>query len=406
MVILTTISSAIISKKIFYPLWNLVDKMKSISEKPDLISPLNQKTHGEILQIYEYFNNMSMAVLDYQKQLKTSFELLEKINVGIFWLDSELKIKLYNKAFDKLLETHKLDNALIWDVFPCENKRFIDNKLEIDVYYLDHLEKQVSISIHSFTENDVKEYFGIVYDITERQKQARIRRSLEFELVRINRLGEVGRRIQGIVHNLNTPLNSIIGFAQLLYEDNPNNSDLKRIILSAKNMSLIIKQLLQKTKDDSIAMPMFVNINDLIKQELSFCTHDLSFKHNVGLELSLSDDLPSVRIVYGDISQVFQTLFNNAIEAMVNCDLKKLMIRTFKTDDMIAFSVKDTGTGISDEVMSYVFEPSFSTKELTQKSGFGLGLPLAKAIIDKLNGDIKIISEEGKGAEFIVYIPI
>ena len=406
MVILSTVSSTIISKKIFLPLWNLIDKMKTISEKPELISPLNQKTHGEILQIYEYFNNMSIAVIEHQKQLNKSYELLEKINVGIFSLDSNLRIKHFNKALSHILETNNLDKVLIWDIFPCINKKIFNQNLEIDIYYLDHLDKQVTISIHSLTENNLTEYFGLVYDVTEKNAQAKIRQSLELELIRINRLSELGRRIEGIVHNLNTPLNSIIGFAQLLYEDNPNCNDIKKIIISAKNMSLIIKQLLQKTKDDSIAMPISININELIKQELSFCTHDLMFKHNVILDLQLSKNIPQVYLVYGDISQVFQIFFNNAIDAMMNIKDKKLYIKTFTENNKIAFSVKDTGIGISDKNLHQIFEIGFSTKALTTRSGFGLGLPLAKAIIEKLNGEIKIITEECKGAEFIVYIPL
>lgn len=403
--LLSIISTTIISNKIFKPLWLLIEKMKKISENPNRISDFNLKTHGEILQIYDYFNNMSIAVNEYQKELNKTNELLNKIDAGIFWLDENMQIIHHNKALTKILKNNDLKDTNIWSVFQCKKTEFINNKLEINPYEIDALDKQVSLTIYSFVENFQTKYFGIVYDITEELKQSKIRRTLEIELIRINRLGELGRRVQGIIHNLNTPLNSVIGFAQLLHEDHPEDRDLQKIIASAKSMSLIIKQLLQKTKDDSIAMPMLVNLNHLLSQELSFCSHDLFFKHNVELQLNFADDIPDTNMVYGDISQVFQTMFNNAIEAMLETDKKILTITSFTQDSMIAFSVKDTGTGIDNDTLDKIFEPSFSTKTLTDKSGFGLGLPLSKAIIDKINGKIEIKTQLGEGSEFIVYIP-
>ena len=407
LVILTTISFAVISNKIFNPLWNLIDKMKHISEKPQQISPVENKTHGEIMQIYEYFNEMVLSINDYQSELSKSKELFDKINAGIFWLDDNALVKYCNKTFKEIFLLENPIGKNIKDIIPYNNEvyKWQSNKLEINPYYLGNQNKELSLTVHAHFEEDITEYIGIVYDITEESKQAKIRRSLELELIRINRLGEIGRRIQGIVHNLNTPLNSVIGFAQLMSEENPEDNDLKKIINAAKSMSDIIKLLLQKTRDDSIAMPMPININSLLKQELSFCSHDLFFKHNVQLELDFAEKLPDLNLVYGDISQVFQTIFNNAMEAMVDSEQKTLRVKSFIDEKFIGFSVEDTGCGMNEEVLNRLFEPSFSTKTLTATSGFGLGLPMAKSIIDKLHGKIEVTTKDGIGSVFTVFIP-
>jgi len=250
----------------------------------------------------------------------------------------------------------------------------------------------------------------------EKIKHEHIQTKLELELVRINRLSELGRRIQGVVHNLNSPLNSVIGYAQLLakewelsYADlqlkNNPTEDLQKIITNARIMSETIKQLLYKTRDDSFAMPITVDINTLIRQELSFCQHNLFFKHNVKLVLQLAEGLPELTINYGDISQVFQSIFNNAMEAMSNVNPKVLTVITASSSDFVVFSLTDTGIGIPPDVVDHIFETGFSTKTQTEESGFGIGLALSKMIIDKCHGWIKVTSEPGGGTTVSVGIP-
>ena len=403
LLVLTVIAFTLISNRVFNPLWNLVDKMKSISKEPEQISLVDKTVRGEILQIGKSFNEMVVSIKAYQSELSISKELFEKINIGIFWLDENEKIKLYNKAFQEIFFIDETDDLNIKDLIPFEMFKH-GRKLEINPFFYEKLEKELSISIHSHDYDDKIEYFGIVTDVTEELKMEKANRSLELELVRINRLSEMGRRVQSIVHNLNTPLNSVIGFAQLMLDDDPKNEDIKKIIATASSMSDTIKHLLQKTVDDSIAMPVVVNINKLLEQELLFCKHDLFFKHNVKLIQNFEKDLPDLNLVYGDISQVFQTLFNNAIEAMYESKIKVLTISSFLEGDFVCFSVKDTGVGITPEIMERIFELRYSTKTQTSSGGFGIGLPLAKSIIDKLEGKIEVKSEPGNGAEFVVYL--
>ena len=405
--ILSTISFSFISNKIFNPIWNLIDKMKFTSENPQAMLPIVAESRGEILQIYEYYNKMALSVSDYHSELSKSKNLFEKINIGIFSLDTDYNIKHCNKAFKGIFDITSFKGLTMKDLilYDIKERDWVGNKLEINPYYCVNISKHLSIVVHANKVDDVTEYFGLVYDITEKVAQAKVQRSLELELIRINRLSEVGKRVQGIVHNLNSPLNSVIGFAQLLADDYPENKDIKKIINTARTMSGTIKTLLQKTIDDSIAMPKQVNLNTLLNQELSFCSQDLFFKHNTALELSLAEQMPDISLVYGDIAQVFQTLFNNAVEAMLKSENRVLTITSFVEGYFIGFTVRDTGMGMADEALSRIFEPGFSTKVMTDESGFGLGLALAKIIIDKLGGKIMVKTELGVGSEFVVYLP-
>ena len=303
--ILTIFSYNIISKKIFNPISIMVNKMKSISNEPEHITPVNIETHDEILQIFDHFNEM-------------------------------------------------------------------------------------------------------INSINHAKNSEQIHRALELELIRINRLSELGKRIEGVVHNLNSPLNSIVGYAQLLSEEmkgNENiNNDLQRIISNGRKMTEMIKLLLHKTRDDSIAMPVPVNINNMLNQELSFCLHDLFFKHNVKLNMKLADNIPDLNLVYGDISQIFQTLFNNAMDAMKDSPVKVLTVASYLSEDYVVFTVEDTGVGMSAEVMDNLFKIGFTTKTQTESSGFGIGLALVKTILDKLKGKIIIESIENKGTEVCVQL--
>jgi len=307
--------------------------------------------------------------------------------------------------------------------------QYISKKIFNPIQFM--IQQMKDISVHPehivpiASQNEIFQFFdyfnnmlaAIEHYRQEKIKHETIQTKLELELVRINRLSELGRRIQGVVHNLNSPLNSVIGYAQLLAKEweqtfaelkmeNKPIEDLKKIIDNGKIMSETIKQLLYKTRDDSFAMPITVDINTLIRQELSFCQHNLFFKHNVKLVLQLTQDLPELNIYYGDISQVFQSIFNNAMESMVNTVQKVLTVATLSGDGFVVFTITDTGTGIEPDVVEHIFETGFSTKTPTAESGFGIGLALSKMIMDKCHGWIRVTSEPGVGTSVSVGIPV
>jgi signal transduction histidine kinase len=417
--ILTIVAYSVISKRIFDSIAHLIEKMKFISAAPQQISPVSKSTHGEILQIYEYFNEMVESLQSYQAELSRSDEIFEKIAIGLLRLDSGGRIINANKAFHDFFSADRLDGKYISTLLPIEIESIIwsGNKYEIPHYHHPKNEHDYHITIYRIPGVLEMEYFTMVRDITYENRQEVIRRTLELELIRINRLSEIGKRIQGVVHNLNTPLNSLIGFAQLIIDDMNSQSaivdsasdisaDLQKIISNAKGMSEIIRQLLHKTRDDSISMQMTINLNNLIEQELSFCSHDLFFKHDVQLIVDLCRDIPDQNIVYGDVSLVFQTLFNNAMEAMQGVEKKTLKVASYLCDDFVVLEIQDSGIGMSDDVLRQIWEMGYTTKTQTASSGFGIGLPIVKSIIDRMQGKIEVESEIGVGTKMKVMLRV
>lgn len=400
------------SKEMLKPIKNLANQMQNIANNPSEINVLEGETQGELQQIMNIYNQMAISIREYQYSLLQYKTLFENSKLGLFWIDEERKIKLYNPEFSRILELsydrNEIINHDLCEISPLKTSYF---KAETGIIFtdlemwLESLKKYVSLSIQCLEIDEQRVFIGIIGDVTKQRDLQEAKRNLEMELIRINRLAELGKRIQGIVHNLNSPLNSVLGYAQLLKEEYPDNNDALKIIEAAKSMSQTIKSLLSKIKKDSYSNPDKLNLNAFITQELENCKHHLFFKNEVTLYMDLAQDLPEILCTYGDLSQVFNVLFNNAVDSMLKSQVKQLKIATFKSEQGIGFSIEDSGCGIKESHLKKIFEPNFTTKELTFSGGFGLGLAIADTIVKKMQGQILVESELNKGSVFKVILP-
>ena len=112
--------------------------------------------------------------------------------------------------------------------------------------------------------------------------------------------------------------------------------------------------------------------------------------------------LPKAECYPGQLNQVFMNLLSNAIDAIE--DKGTITIRTSKSSGSIRIRIKDDGKGIPEDIRPRIFEPFFTTKEVGE--GTGLGLSISHGIIEKHKGSIEVISEVGKGSEFVIELPI
>jgi signal transduction histidine kinase len=401
------------SKEMLKPVKNLASQMLTIAENPSEINLMDYDIKsGELQKIISIYNNMALGLKNYQYSLLQYKTLFENSKLGLFWMDEFRKIKLYNSEFARILELSYDKNQVlendICDISPLKKEFFKDDAgdtftdLEL---WLESLNKYVSVSIQCLEIDNQKVYIGVLGDVTKHRELQESKRSLEMELIKINRLAEMGKRTHGIVHNLNSPLNSILGYAQLLKDEFPENPDILKIINSAKQMSQSVKSLLTKIKKDSLANPDLIDLNQFLNMEIEIGKHHLFFKNEVVLHVDLQPDIPQILATYGDLSQVFSVLFNNALDSMHSSKFKTLTIKSFANQDSIGFSIKDTGSGIHPDNLKKIFEPNFSTKELTTSGGFGLGLAIADSIIKKFNGMITVSSHLNSGSEFTVILP-
>jgi PAS domain S-box-containing protein len=247
---------------------------------------------------------------------------------------------------------------------------------------------------------------GVMRDIDERKKSEEERRALEQKTQLASRLASIGELASGIAHEINNPLTGVIGYAELLMqEDVPEHikKDLEVIHEGAQRVAGIVKGLLKFARQ-SRPERVLVNINEIIEVTLRLRAYELETS-NIKVTTNLADELPLIVADPGQLQQVFLNLIINAeMEMRLSHSRGKLTIKTKSTDNTIRICFKDNGPGVAEENLEKIFDPFFTTREAGQ--GTGLGLSICHGIITEHGGRIWVESQSGKGATFIVELPI
>ncbi len=247
--------------------------------------------------------------------------------------------------------------------------------------------------------NGRKLILDVVRDITERKQ-------MQEQLIVADRLATLGELISGVAHELNNPLTSIIGFAQLLLaKDIPGGvkEDLKVIYEEAERTSKVVRNLLTfARKHEPEKKPE--NINEAIEVVLALRTYEQKV-HNIQTSTQFAPDLPEIVADGFQLQQVFLNIIVNAEHFMTSAHGGgNLIITTERVGDNIRASFADDGAGIPQENLSRLFDPFFTTKEVGK--GTGLGLSICYGIVTEHGGSIYAQSEPGKGSTFVVELPI
>ncbi len=264
---------------------------------------------------------------------------------------------------------------------------------------------------------DIKRYREHMEDWTKalqaevEKKTAEIMKAQE-QLIDAEKLASLGRMAAGIAHELNSPLTGIVTFAHLMRKrippDNKQDAeDLDVIIEQANRCSKIIKGLLGFARKGT-SEKIQISINDLLESSIAMVKNQAKF-HNIQLAINLAEKLPSVIADPNQIQQVFLNMLTNAADAMNDVGTIKIITRTVtdETDpskQYVEIEFTDTGPGIPPEHMNKIFEPFFTTKPVGK--GTGLGLPVSYGIVKRHGGDIIAKSEPGKGATFLIRLPV
>lgn len=228
-------------------------------------------------------------------------------------------------------------------------------------------------------------------------------RHIQRQLIQTEKLSSLGQLSAGIAHEINNPLTSVMGFAELLLRkctDETQAGFLKRIVANADR----IKKILLDLKDfyvPSRNRKSFVSVNRIIENAIPIAkVHPEASV--VTISKQLKTDLPDL---YCDENQILQVLVNlliNAFQAMPNGG--KILISCDRVDDEIVIIVSDNGNGIAEEDKSKIFDPFFTTK--SDWKGTGLGLSVCFTIVSSHRGRIEVESVLGEGTSFTVSIPL
>jgi signal transduction histidine kinase len=258
-------------------------------------------------------------------------------------------------------------------------------------------------------------------------------KSTQSLLIQSEKMASLGELTAGIAHEIQNPLNFVNNFSEVSNEliDEMNSEIEKGDFNEAKLISIDIKQNLEKInyhgkRADAIVKGMLqhsrrsngvkepTDINALADEYFRLAYHGLRAKDksfNATMKTDFDQSIGKMNIVPQDIGRVILNLITNAFYVVNEKNMlgienyePSVSVSTKKSGDKILISVKDNGNGIPQKVVDKVFQPFFTTKPTGQ--GTGLGLSLSYDIIKAQNGEIKVETKEGKGAEFIIELPI
>lgn len=236
------------------------------------------------------------------------------------------------------------------------------------------------------------------------QEEKRLRQELQTEIT---------KRIEytrGLVHELKTPITPIIAATELLLEEirePPLDNLVKSISRSAANLNRRIDELLDMARSE-VAMlrlnPDYFNITTLLQEVVSEMT-PLALRSSQSLVLEIPPSLPTLEADKDRIRQVLLNLLNNAIKFTPAGGT--ITLRVQQDGANLVTTVSDTGPGITEEQQKHLFEPYYQIKDARQQlSGLGLGLSLAKSLVELHGGRIWVRSERNKGSTFSFSLPL
>jgi signal transduction histidine kinase len=230
------------------------------------------------------------------------------------------------------------------------------------------------------------------------------------QLVQKEKLASVGQLAAGVAHEINNPLGTILLLADVMHgeaaEDDPRREDLNMITEQARRCKGIVFDLLSFARENRV-MAQETDINRLIESVVAEQTEaegrPTPEYENIYVALDLNPRISSIQADPDQLRQCLINLMSNAVDAMAP-EGGVMTVSTRIVDTMhIELLVSDTGEGMSEEVMSKLFTPFYTTKP--PGKGTGLGLSIIYGIVKMHRGDIRVQSTLGEGTTFSIVLP-
>jgi len=350
-----------------------------------------------------------------EQQLKDSEEQFQTFMnhcPALAWMkDQEGRYVYVNKTFEEILQlplaacAGKTDN----DIWPQSVAR------QLQEHDLAVLSQGKPIELHEQVptpDNELKDWLVFKFPLIKQNTNRYVggfavdmtqRNQLEKQLRQTERVAELGSLTSGLAHEIGTPMNVILGRAELLLRKAPDETTqkgLQIIVSQVERVTKLINQLLSfARKRPGERRP--IDLPVVIKDVLDVVQERQKKQH---IQVETHWDLHTPKII-ADPDQMHQVLLNlvmNAFQAMPKGG--RLSIELQGRTSNIELTISDTGCGISKENLPKLFEPFYTTKEVGE--GTGLGLSVVQGIIKEHHGSIAVDSQPGQGTTFRLLIPI
>lgn len=338
--------------------------------------------------------------------------------LGIAELDGT--IIYYNKSLQNMLtENHCVDlcNHNVAEFYPEHERQKLEEKIFPEVLEkgswegalsLQSFEGKITEAVQSVflirdAEGKPKNIANVITDISRIKQEEREKAELQKQLMGSDKLATIGKLAAGMAHEINEPLNAVLGFAELIKKDKAISvtslNDLEKIIEASLHARKIIKEVLIFSRQADTQKEI-VSLNKIIEEGLYLFERQCAI-NNIEVVYELSEELPFIE---GDSSQIQQVLVNIVLNAMNSMPGGgRLVVKTYATGDKVFLVVKDNGIGMSETTKKRAFDPFFTTR--SAQEGTGLGLSVVYGIVSMHNGKIKVDSELGKGSRFEIMFP-
>jgi signal transduction histidine kinase/ActR/RegA family two-component response regulator len=261
-----------------------------------------------------------------------------------------------------------------------------------------------------------------IRDITELKQAEKKKKRLEEQLRQAQKMESLGTLAGGVAHDLNNVLSGIVSYPDLLLMKIPDDSPLRKSLLTIKesgNKAVAIVQDLLTLSRRGVPVTEVTNLNEIINEYLRSPEYEKlrSFHPHVEIETRLEKHLLNITGSPIHLSKTIMNLVSNATEAIYEAGKITISTENRYIDkpvnsydnvgegDYVVLVVSDTGIGISNEDIGRIFEP-FYTKKKMGRSGTGLGMAVVWGTVKDHNGHIDVQSILGKGTAFTIYFPI
>lgn len=347
--------------------------------------------------IFTFSNNAMCRIIGISRKDMLGMDFREYMN-------EENAEKVF-QAFHRVFETGKPQKGAQWDFIRKDGG-------------IVHVES--SILLIRDLEGRAMGFRGMLQDITSRKKAEEETKQLEERLKNAQKMEALGTLAGGVAHDLNNILSGVVSYPEILLmtidEDSALKGPLKKIQKSGERAAAVVQDLLTLARR-GVAVKEVVNVNDIIREYVNSPEYLRFISLHPAIRL---DFLPgkSLLNIVGSPSHLSKSIMNliyNAVEAMpaggvitletfnVSVDGRGENAEGLPHGEYVCLRVADTGSGISDEDMSRIFEP-FYTKKKMGRSGTGLGLAVVWGTVQDHGGRIDVASREGKTV-FTLHIP-